>query len=154
MRRYILQITQVLDVCFQPSLNPETTGKPGTKMRAVAPRAGVWGKSSHSRLIWGFEEQKVVKVLRSCSLDLLQKTPLVANRWCPKCWLSRRFPRRTPARPSLQGLPLLAPCPPTAAKLPSQAPASTRTWFQSLLWPPSKYENIFISEYLIVILCT
>lgn len=31
---------------MQPSLNPETTGKPGTQLRAVAPHAGVWGKST------------------------------------------------------------------------------------------------------------
>lgn len=42
-------VTLIPDVFLQPSLNPETTGKPGTQMRAVAPHAGVWGKSSLSR---------------------------------------------------------------------------------------------------------
>lgn len=71
---------------------------------------------------------------------MFQKIHQVANRWCPKCWLSKKFPRRIPAQPSLQGLPLLVPCQPTAAKLPSQAPASTRTWSQSRLWPLPKYD--------------
>uniref|UniRef100_A0A7N9AZX8 GC-rich promoter binding protein 1 like 1 n=1 Tax=Mastacembelus armatus TaxID=205130 RepID=A0A7N9AZX8_9TELE len=39
-----------------PSLNPETTGKPGTQMRAVAPHAGVWenppsGKQMVSKML-------------------------------------------------------------------------------------------------------
>ncbi|XP_037538065.1 vasculin-like protein 1 [Nematolebias whitei] len=39
-----------------PSLNPETTGKPGTPMRAVAPHAGVWenppsGKQMVSKML-------------------------------------------------------------------------------------------------------
>uniref|UniRef100_A0A671UNU2 GC-rich promoter binding protein 1 like 1 n=1 Tax=Sparus aurata TaxID=8175 RepID=A0A671UNU2_SPAAU len=39
-----------------PSLNPETTGKPGTTMRAVAPHAGVWenppsGKQMVSKML-------------------------------------------------------------------------------------------------------
>ncbi|XP_061786732.1 vasculin-like protein 1 [Nerophis lumbriciformis] len=39
-----------------PSLNPETTGKPATQMRAVAPRAGVWenppsGKQMVSKML-------------------------------------------------------------------------------------------------------
>ncbi|XP_010784081.1 vasculin-like protein 1, partial [Notothenia coriiceps] len=41
---------------FKPSLNPETTGKPGTPMRAVAPHAGVWenppsGKQMVSKML-------------------------------------------------------------------------------------------------------
>lgn len=80
-------------------------------------------------------------------LIMFQKIHQVANRWCPKCWLSKKFPRRIPAQPSLQGLPLLVPCQPTAAKLPSQAPASTRTWSQSRLWPLPKYDCWDVLSY-------
>lgn len=31
---------------FQPSLNPETTGKPASQGRAVGTPAGVWGKEA------------------------------------------------------------------------------------------------------------